>query len=329
MSRLHSGTMQKPGAGLKPPEKSCPLCSGDVFQRLDRIPVSDLCAEYRRQLHVDIRSEFDPGLGSLDLNECDHCGLQFFFPLIPASPQFYSNLSASESYYSSARWEFSLALRWIGGQSRVIDVGCGDGNFLSRIAHTNKVGLEYNPAAIARARARGLDVRAGSLADFPDESADVITLFQVLEHLVNPLKALREATRALRGSGWLLLSVPNNDGFMGEAIHHPSNAPPHHPLRWTRRALRYLPGLLPVRLDEIIDEPLSPEQLFLYRRTLITGAVGRCFRMKVPLMRLNPATILLRKAANAVTMVSLKVSSGMPRGPVSGHSMLAAYQKTK
>ncbi len=319
--------MQESAIALKPAEKSCPLCSGDRFRVLDKFPVSDLCAEYQRQLKVDVRSEFDPRIPDLQLEECLDCGLQAFFPLISGSPAFYSSLSASEAYYSSSRWEFSQALRWIDAQARVIDVGCGDGHFLSLIPHRDKMGLEFNPAAIAKARARGLDVRAERLADTPDHSADVITLFQVLEHFVNPLDELREAARSLRTSGFLLLSVPNNDEFIGEAIQHPSNAPPHHPLRWTKIALRFLPKRLPVQLREIVDEPLPAEQLFLYRRTLITGAVARCLRTRLPLMRLNPATVLLRKAANALTMISMKVHSRLPARPVSGHSMFAVFQK--
>ncbi len=328
VTRLHHGTMQESAIALKPAEKSCPLCSGVRFRSLDKFPVADLCAEYRRQLQVDVRNEFDLRILHLDLNECLGCGLQFFSPLVSGSPGFYSSLSSCEAYYSSCRWEFAQALGWIGDQARVIDVGCGDGHFLSLIAHGNKVGLEFNPDAVARARARGLEVRREGLSEIADRSADVITFFQVLEHFVNPLEMLREAARSLSSSGLLLVSVPNNDAFMGDAIQHPSNAPPHHPLRWTKKALRFLPTVLPFLLREIVDEPMSREQLFLYRRTLITRAVARCLRTRVPLMRLNPATILLRKAANALTLVSLKFHSRLPAGSVSGHSMLAIYQKT-
>jgi SAM-dependent methyltransferase len=294
---------------------------------MDVVAVSDLCAEYGRQLRVNVRDEFDHGLVNLDLNECLCCGLQFFHPLIAGSGNFYSDLSASPVYYSNSRWEFSEAFRWIGGQTRVIDVGCGDGHFLSLIPHQNKIGLEYNPAAVAKARARGLDVRSAKLTDLPDGSADVITFFQVLEHVVNPLDMLRQAVRVLRASGFLLVAVPNNDSFIGRAIQQPLNSSPHHPLRWTERALNYVPELLPVVLSELINEPLAGDQLFLYRRTLITDAIARCLGRRLPMMKLNPATIFVRKAANVLALLSLKLNAKLPVKSVSGHSMLAVYQK--
>src|ERR1041385_1502776 len=155
----------------KPFGKSCPLCAADQFHLIDVFPVSDLCVEYERQLHIDIRKEFDPDLSLLDLNACLQCGLQFFYPLTSGSADFYSGLSASKAYYSNSRWEFSEAFRWIGEQSSVVDVGCGDGYFLSLVPHQNKIGLEQNPAAIAKARLGGLDVRPAALADLPTGSA--------------------------------------------------------------------------------------------------------------------------------------------------------------
>jgi SAM-dependent methyltransferase len=321
--------MQHSGPGIKPAERLCPICSGHRFHLVDVFPVADLSVEYQRQLRVDVRGEFDAQLSALDLNECLSCGLQFFYPLSAGSSEFYASLSASPSYYSNSRWEFSQAFKWIGEQTRVIDVGCGDGYFLSLIPHQHKIGLEFNPAAIAKARARGLDVRSAALADLPDGSANVITFFQVLEHVVDPLATLREAVRVLRASGFLLIAVPNNDAFMGRAIQQPLNSPPHHPMRWTRSALRYLPRLLPVALNELVDEPLAPEHLFLYRRTRMTDALSRCLGKRLPLMKLNPSTVFVRKVANALTLISLKLHSRLPDPPVSGHSILAVYQKMR
>src|SRR5207247_1250752 len=229
----------------------------------------------------------DPAFGALELNECLRCGLQFFWPLTAGSAEFYASLSAATTYYSHSRWEFSQAFKWIGEETQVLDVGCGDGYFLSLIPHQNKIGLEHNPDAIAKARQRGLDVQPTALADFAAESRDVITFFQVLEHVINPLETLREALRVLRTAGFLLIAVPNNDAFLGHAIQQPLNSLPHHPLRWTRNALRYLPRLLPVALTELVDEPLALDHLFIYRRTRMTNALAKCLGKRLPLMKLN------------------------------------------
>lgn len=320
--------MQPSGSPSKAGKVACPLCGGERLRPLDVLPVGDVSAEYRRQFQVDVRKEFHPGVASLDLNECCHCGLQFFHPLISGSADFYSSLSDSQGYYSNSRWEFSRAFRWIGERAEVVDVGCGDGHFLSIIPHPSKFGLEHNPAAVARARARGLDVRSAALADLPDHSADIVTFFQVLEHVVDPLGTLRDAVRVLRDGGFLLIAVPNNDGYIGQAIQNPLNVPPHHPLRWNRRALSFLPNLLPLEVKELVDEPLAADQVFLYRRTRMTNALAACLGIRFPLMKLNLATIFVRKATNALTLLSLKLHPKAPPGPIAGHTSLAVYQKT-
>src|SRR5262249_735461 len=117
------------------------------------------------------------------------------------------------------------------------------------------------------------------------------------------------------------------DGFMGQAIQQPLNVPPHHPLRWTGKALAYLPQLLPLTLRELIEEPLAQDQLFLYLRTKMTDALAKCSSRRLPLITLNPGPIFVRKATNELTLLSLKFHSRLPKREVSGHSILAVYQR--
>src|SRR5260370_31389043 len=73
-----------------------------------------------------------------------------------------------------------------GGGRRVAEIGCGSGGLLEALAGLGTaVGVEMDPALRAIARARGLDVRAGSLPDgVPLEAGpwDAARLFDVLEH---------------------------------------------------------------------------------------------------------------------------------------------------
>ena len=74
------------------------------------------------------------------------------------------------------------------------------------------VGVEASEAASRHAReVLGLGVRVGELASlrFPGASFDVVTLFHVLEHLVDPDSTLTEVRRLLTPNGRLLLEVPN------------------------------------------------------------------------------------------------------------------------
>lgn len=96
---------------------------------------------------------------------------------------------------------------------RVLDVGCSRGYFL---AAGTQLGIRMEgvePAAniAAAARAQGLNIHTGELADagFPAGSFDAVTLFEVIEHLKEPLMLLRECHRVLKPGGLLLLSTGN------------------------------------------------------------------------------------------------------------------------
>ena len=105
------------------------------------------------------------------------------------------------------------------GRGRVLDVGCATGNFLAEMKHTGRwqvAGLEPSEHAASVARTRNhLDVQVGSLADLgaPPESFDVVTLWNVVEHLHQPIDDLKRAAAALKAGGHLILSLPNLESF--------------------------------------------------------------------------------------------------------------------
>ncbi len=97
---------------------------------------------------------------------------------------------------------------------RLLDVGCGWGEYPSIMAQLGweVVGVEISEQAVMYGREKyGLDIRCGALKyqQFPDQSFDVVTLWDVLEHLANPSETLSEVHRVLRPDGWLMMTVPN------------------------------------------------------------------------------------------------------------------------
>jgi 2-polyprenyl-3-methyl-5-hydroxy-6-metoxy-1,4-benzoquinol methylase len=97
----------------------------------------------------------------------------------------------------------------------VLDVGCGCGLFLFNMARTGwrTVGLEPSAVAVTFATERlGLDrVLRGDLTslDFPEREFDLITMWHVLEHIHDPVGALRRIRPWLRPEARLALCVPN------------------------------------------------------------------------------------------------------------------------
>lgn len=109
------------------------------------------------------------------------------------------------------RCQVVLAHRQTG---RLLDIGCGGGNFLAAMRAQGgweTQGVELSAEAAARARqAWGLTVFNGELlaAGLPAAAFDVITLWDVLEHLHEPRTVLQEAARLLVPNGLLVLRTP-------------------------------------------------------------------------------------------------------------------------
>ena len=120
-----------------------------------------------------------------------------------------------------------------GKPGRLLDVGCGNGEFLrfARRYGWNVVGVDFDESAVAEARSDGLDVRTGSI-DIIDntERFDFISLSHVIEHVYDPVELIQECYALLNDGGTLWLETPNIESF-GYALYK-SNwrglEPPRH-----------------------------------------------------------------------------------------------------
>lgn len=101
----------------------------------------------------------------------------------------------------------------------VLEVGCGTGLVLSRIARFAKSakGIDLSPGMLEQAAARGLDVCLGSATDLPfqDETFDVTCSFKVLAHVPDLERALSEMARVTRPGGMILAELYNPHSFRG------------------------------------------------------------------------------------------------------------------
>jgi SAM-dependent methyltransferase len=99
------------------------------------------------------------------------------------------------------------------GDIRLLDVGCSSGSFISaaRSLGVEAEGVEPASAPVRSALESGLKVYQGALEEvnLPASSYEVITLFEVLEHLKDPLSLLKECHRVLLIGGLLVIRTGN------------------------------------------------------------------------------------------------------------------------
>lgn len=157
---------------------------------------------------------------------CGGCGLVYVHPKPPEEdlPALYGEYHARDGG-NEAGWNRLMgnvfreaadhlgALRNGSGPHRLLDVGCGYGGFVSlmRDRGWDAEGIDPSPTTIAASSAKGIPVRLGTLDGFsrPGAAYHAITMFYVLEHLYDPMSALRKVFALLEPGGVLLVRVPD------------------------------------------------------------------------------------------------------------------------
>jgi SAM-dependent methyltransferase len=193
--------------------------------------------------------------------------------------RFYEDLQKIDWYYQDYKPEYDFAKSHIADGNAVLEVGCGKGafpRFLEKNIHYR--GLEFNAAAVEKARAGGLDVMAMPLEREASERPgfyDVVCHFQVLEHVSEPRNFLNNCAKALSPGGKVIVAVPSEDSFLSLVEGGWLNMPPHHLTRWTDQALEYALAAAGFQAKEIWHEPVADFHADWYRQVMINVGVKR------------------------------------------------------
>lgn len=155
---------------------------------------------------------------------------------------------------------------------RFLDVGCSTGFVVeaARDRGWDAVGLDLNPSAVEYGRSRGLDLRTAALeeADLEPASFDAVSLFDVLEHLLDPVRTLRACMHLLTPGGIVFLYVPNYDSasrlLMGKDAHF--IWPTHHLNYYTPTTIRDLLRREGLTTEYVATEGLDLVDYLWYRR---------------------------------------------------------------
>jgi SAM-dependent methyltransferase len=134
------------------------------------------------------------------------------------APGKFAKLSRTQTIYFDA--ELRKARTRFAEGANVLEIGFGNGAFLAyaRRRGWRPVGIEINPELVATARRSGFEAVCGEgLAQFADDHFDLVTAFDVLEHIAQDRIAgfLEDVRRVLKPGGIFLARFPNGDSPFG------------------------------------------------------------------------------------------------------------------
>lgn len=189
-------------------------------------------------------------------------------------------------------WYHEQGLRMLPKRvGRLLDVGCGTGNFVAAAARRgfDAVGIDFSEKAVERGRTTyGVDLHRMTTADararFGDGAFDVVTAFEVLEHMDDVRSFVDDLTALLHPGGRLIISVPNRE--RRPWMLNEGDLPPHHFTRWDRRSLE---GLLErhglARIRSVTCSPrvtIKSAILFFTSAGIVTRMVDEAHRTGNP-----------------------------------------------
>jgi methionine biosynthesis protein MetW len=122
-------------------------------------------------------------------------------------------MSASDARPPILRYDLRIIATWIEPKTKVLGLGCGEGDLLYYLKHHKQVrctGIEIDEAKVAKCIQRGLTVLQGDIncevQDYPDQAFDVVILSQTLQQIYEPASVIESMLRIGKKA---IVSFPN------------------------------------------------------------------------------------------------------------------------
>jgi SAM-dependent methyltransferase len=234
---------------------------------------------------------------------------------------------------SIVRWRFrKKAISLYKQSGTLLDLGCSSGSFLEfmRSESWRLYGIEMSEEAAKTANAKsGAEVFVGNILDapFPREYFDVITCFDVLEHLYEPRKVMARIGEWLRPGGIFYVLVPNVDCAEGRVFgsYWHGLELPRHLFHYSPASLEFLAesvGLHKVSLETRRNPAVGTSLRYVWDD--VFGAVGI---RRTPAAYRGEASLPWRAARKLVRMTVLRALLAMAPLVGGGESIHAVFRK--
>ncbi len=193
------------------------------------------------------------------IHDCQRCGTGVMSPF--PSPKELASFYIGQ-YYGESGQKFGklteILVRIIGNRQtrfltrhlpvggRVLDIGCGRGVVASPLAAAGYAvtGIEISKDAVEGIDERVKVVIADTPAEAPlqDEAFDLVVIWHVLEHVIDPFSTLQTARRVLKPDGKLVVAVPNYSSWQSKVFRAAwfHLDPPRHLYQFSAEGLRLL-----------------------------------------------------------------------------------------
>lgn len=119
--------------------------------------------------------------------------------------------SDDNPFVADRDWRWAYGYEFIAEGNSVLDYGCFNGTFIKKLSASGKtvraVGVDKNKDIVDASNDSNI-IHIHRTLPFQDESFDVVTIFEVLEHVHDQAFVLNELNRVLRPGGRIVISVP-------------------------------------------------------------------------------------------------------------------------
>lgn len=176
---------------------------------------------------------------------CLNCDLEFSYPMINLGGDWYDRAYIIRHSVIDTRirdyYKWTISSLPIHGT--LLDIGCGEGTFVNyaRKKGFDAYGIDFSKKAIELGKMHyGLNNLFNcSLSELKNiiskQNFDIITFFEVLEHIDSPKEFINEIKGLLKKNGYAAGSVPFKDRWPFREF---NDYPPHHLTRWGEKSLR-------------------------------------------------------------------------------------------